>query len=317
MKKILVAGGAGFIGSYLCERLLNEGNDVVCLDNLSTGSMKNIEHLLDNHFFQFIRQDVQIPIHFHVDEIYNLACPSSMDYAEKNGVDVLKTLLLGSINLLELAKHSHAKILLASSDSVYGNPSVCPQSEAYNGSVNTVGSFSCVEEGFRCAESLFSNYANQYGLDIRIARLFSTYGPRMVVDGKALISNFVIQALRGQDLTVYGDGSQIRSLQYVDDAVQGLFELMNSNDSILDPINIGSPEETSISDVANLILDLTGSKSKISFLPDESNQVGRKCPDIQKAKTELKTWEAVIPIKDGLAKTIVYFEESLRKPLRG
>lgn len=314
MKKILVAGGAGFIGSYLCERLLNEGNDVICLDNLSTGSKKNIEHLMDNHFFEFVRHDIQYPFHADVDEIYDLACPFSQAYFKNNSVDVLKTLLLGSINLLELAHQSQAKILFASSESIYGNPSICPQPESYFGSVDPIGLLSCIEEGARCAESLFFNYYRQYRIPIKVVRLFNTYGPRMVPDGKAVVSTFVMQALRGQDLTVFGDGSQIRSLQYVGDAVQGISEMMNSSDMITGPLNMGNPEEVSILDVAKLILELTGSKSKILFLDEKPDPVGKKVPDLQKVRIQLDHWDSVISLKEGLSKTIVYFEESLKKP---
>lgn len=313
MKRILVTGGAGFIGSQLCERLLNEGNDVICLDNFVSGSKKNIEHLMDNHYFELVRHDILQPFYTEVDEIYNLACPASPVHYQKNAIRTIKTSVLGSINLLGLAKRTNAKILQASTSEVYGDPAQHPQTEEYWGNVNPIGVRSCYDEGKRCAESLFMNYHLQNAVRIKIARIFNTYGPKMDFNDGRVISNFVVQALKGDDLTIYGDGSQTRSFQYVDDLILGLVSLMSTDDSVTGPLNIGNPEEFTVLEVAQLILSLTGSKSKIVFRPLPSDDPSRRCPDISKTKQILQNWEPGVGLREGLSKTIVYFEQSLRK----
>lgn len=313
MKRILVTGGAGFIGSQLCERLLNEGNDVICLDNFVSGSKKNIEHLMDNHYFELVRHDILQPFYTEVDEIYNLACPASPVHYQKNAIRTIKTSVLGSINLLGLAKRTNAKILQASTSEVYGDPAQHPQTEEYWGNVNPIGVRSCYDEGKRCAESLFMNYHHQNAVRIKIARIFNTYGPKMDFNDGRVISNFVVQALKGDDLTIYGDGSQTRSFQYVDDLILGLVSLMSTDDSVTGPLNIGNPEEFTVLEVAQLILSLTGSKSKIVFRPLPSDDPSRRCPDISKTKQILQNWEPGVGLREGLSKTIVYFEQSLRK----
>lgn len=313
MKRILVTGGAGFIGSQLCERLLNEGNDVICLDNFVSGSKKNIEHLMDNHYFELVRHDILQPFYTEVDEIYNLACPASPVHYQKNAIRTIKTSVLGSINLLGLAKRTNAKILQASTSEVYGDPAQHPQTVEYWGNVNPIGVRSCYDEGKRCAESLFMNYHLQNAVRIKIARIFNTYGPKMDFNDGRVISNFVVQALKGDDLTIYGDGSQTRSFQYVDDLILGLVSLMSTDDSVTGPLNIGNPEEFTVLEVAQLILSLTGSKSKIVFRPLPSDDPSRRCPDISKTKQILQNWEPGVGLREGLSKTIVYFEQSLRK----
>jgi UDP-glucuronate decarboxylase len=313
VKRILVTGGAGFIGSQLCERLLNEGNDVICLDNFVSGSKKNIEHLMDNHYFELVRHDILQPFYTEVDEIYNLACPASPVHYQKNAIRTIKTSVMGSINLLGLARRINAKILQASTSEVYGDPAEHPQTESYWGNVNPIGVRSCYDEGKRCAESLFMNYHHQNNVRIKIARIFNTYGPKMDFEDGRVISNFVVQALKGEDITIYGDGSQTRSFQYVDDLILGLVSLMNTDDSVTGPFNIGNPEEFKVIEVAHLILSLTGSKSKIVMRPLPSDDPARRCPDISKTKEILQNWEPGVGLREGLSKTIVYFEQSLKK----
>ena len=260
MKKILITGGAGFIGSHLCERLLNEGNEVVCLDNFFTGSKKNIIHLLKNPYFEFIRHDVTIPFFIEVDEIYNMACPASPIHYQYNPIKTIKTSVMGAINMLGLAKRIKAKILQASTSEVYGDPTVHPQVEGYWGNVNPIGSRSCYDEGKRCAESLFVNYHQQNKVKIKIARIFNTYGPNMSPNDGRVVSNFIVQALKGEDITIYGDGTQTRSFQYIDDLVEGLIRLMNTGDNFTGPVNIGNPDEFTMLELANEVIRLTGSK---------------------------------------------------------
>jgi len=308
MKKILITGGAGFIGSHLCERLLNEGNEVVCLDNFFTGSKKNIIHLLKNPYFEFIRHDVTIPFFIEVDEIYNMACPASPIHYQYNPIKTIKTSVMGAINMLGLAKRIKAKILQASTSEVYGDPTVHPQVEGYWGNVNPIGSRSCYDEGKRCAESLFVNYHQQNKVKIKIARIFNTYGPNMSPNDGRVVSNFIVQALKGEDITIYGDGTQTRSFQYIDDLVEGLIRLMNTGDNFTGPVNIGNPDEFTMLELANEVIRLTGSKSKITFLPLPADDPTQRQPDITLAKKELNNWQPNIKLSEGLIKTIDYFK---------
>ncbi len=307
MKKILVTGGAGFIGSHLCGRLLNDGNEVICLDNYSSGSKDNIMHLLENPYFELVRHDVTMPFSIEVDEIYNLACPASPVQYQCNPISTIKTSVMGAINMLELAKNTTAKILQASTSEVYGDPEVHPQPETYWGNVNPIGARSCYDEGKRCAESLFVNYHKQNNVSIKIVRIFNTYGPNMLPNDGRVVSNFIVQALQDKPITIYGDGSQTRSFQYVDDLVEGMIRMMNTPDEVTGPVNIGNPCEFTMLDLAQKIIELTGSKSRIEFheLP-EDDPMQRK-PDITKASELLNGWKPKIQIEEGLVNTIDYF----------
>ncbi|HPB19415.1 MAG TPA: SDR family oxidoreductase, partial [Bacteroidales bacterium] len=295
-KRILVTGGAGFIGSHLCEKLLNEGNEVICLDNLFTSTKDNIAPLMSNKYFEFIRHDIIQPIHLEIDEIYNLACPASPIHYQYNPIKTIKTSVMGAINMLGLAKRVKAKILQASTSEVYGDPLVHPQYEEYWGNVNPIGPRSCYDEGKRCAESLFINYYFQNKVRIKIARIFNTYGPRMHPNDGRVVSNFIIQAIQNKPITIYGDGSQTRSFCYVDDMLDGLIKLMNTNDEIIGPINLGNPSEFKIIELAELIIDLTSSKSQIIHLPLPEDDPIRRQPDITKAKSILE-WHPKISLK--------------------
>jgi UDP-glucuronate decarboxylase len=311
MKKILVTGGAGFIGSHLCERLLNEGNEVICLDNYFTGAKNNIVHLLDHPYFELVRHDVTSPFFAEVDEIYNLACPASPVHYQYNPIKTIKTSVMGAINMLGLAKRTHAKILQASTSEVYGDPEVHPQTEDYWGHVNPIGIRSCYDEGKRCAESLFMNYYTQNGVRIKIIRIFNTYGPRMHPNDGRVVSNFIVQALQNKDITVYGDGLQTRSFQYVDDLVEGMVKMMQTADNIIGPFNVGNPGEFTIKELAEKVIEKTNSKSKIIYLPLPQDDPMQRKPDISLAKEKMH-WEPKIPLDEGLDKTIAYFKKSLK-----
>lgn len=312
MKRILVTGGAGFLGSHLCERLLDEGNDVICLDNFFTGSKSNIVHLLKNPYFELVRHDVTMPIFIEVDEIYNLACPASPIHYQYNAIKTVKTSVMGAINMLGLAKRLKAKILQASTSEVYGDPEIHPQPESYWGNVNPIGPRSCYDEGKRCAETLFVNYHDQNDVDIKIARIFNTYGPRMHPNDGRVVSNFIVQAIKNQDITIYGQGTQTRSFMYVDDLVESLIRLMNTNNGVTGPVNLGNPNEFSILELANLVLELTGSSSKISYQSLPVDDPIQRRPDITLAKKLLNGWEPRIQLRDGLIKTIDYFKDLLK-----
>lgn len=309
MKKILVTGGAGFIGSHLCERLLNEGNEVICMDNYFTGSKQNIVHLLNNPYFELVRHDVTMPYFVEVDQIYNLACPASPIHYQYNAIKTVKTSVMGAINMLGLAKRINARILQASTSEVYGDPEIHPQTEDYWGHVNPIGVRSCYDEGKRCAETLFVNYHAQNNVRIKIIRIFNTYGPRMHPNDGRVVSNFIVQALRGEDITIYGDGKQTRSFQYVDDLVEGMTRMMNSREDFHGPVNIGNPGEFTMLELAEMILKLTGSKSKIVHLPLPQDDPTQRQPNISLAKKELNNWEPVIALEEGLTKTIEYFKK--------
>lgn len=311
MKRILVTGGAGFIGSHLCERLLHEGNEVVCLDNFFTGTKSNIIHLMGQPYFELVRHDVIMPYYIEVDEIYNLACPASPVQYQYNPIKTIKTSVMGAINMLGLAKRVKAKILQASTSEVYGDPELHPQPESYWGNVNPIGIRSCYDEGKRCAESLFMNYHVQNNVRIKIARIFNTYGPKMEQDDGRVVSNFIVQALKGEDITVFGDGSQSRSFQYVDDLIEAMIRLMKTDDSFYGPVNIGNPIEFSILELARKVIDLTGSSSKIVFQPLPTDDPVQRQPDISLAKEKLKGWEPAVKLEEGLKKTISYFENIL------
>ncbi|WP_405576026.1 UDP-glucuronic acid decarboxylase family protein [Winogradskyella sp. Asnod2-B02-A] len=313
MKRILVTGGAGFVGSHLCDRLLSEGNEVICLDNYFTGSKKNIEHLMDHHYFELVRHDIINPYMVEVDEIYNLACPASPIHYQYNPIKTVKTSVMGAINMLGLAKRVGAKILQASTSEVYGDPSVHPQPESYWGNVNPIGLRSCYDEGKRCAETLFMDYHNQNQVKIKIIRIFNTYGPKMHPQDGRVVSNFIMQALQGDDITIFGDGTQTRSFQYVDDLVEGMHRMMNSRDGFIGPVNIGNPIEFTMLDLAKEVIDLIGSKSKISFLPLPQDDPLQRQPDISLAKKELGGWEPKIQLKEGLKHTINYFDNLLKE----
>lgn len=306
-KRILVTGGAGFIGSHLCERLLNEGNEVICLDNFFTGNKQNIIHLTKNPYFELVRQDVTMPYFAEVDEIYNLACPASPIHYQYNAIKTIKTSVMGAINVLGLAKRTRAKILQASTSEVYGDPTIHPQPESYWGNVNPIGIRSCYDEGKRCAESLFMNYHQQNCVRIKIVRIFNTYGPRMHPNDGRVVSNFIVQALQNKDITIYGDGSQTRSFQYVDDLLEGFIRMMNSSDDFIGPINIGNPGEYTILQLAQEIIRLTNSKSKLVYLPLPADDPIQRKPDISLAEKKLQ-WQPKVPLQDGLIKTIDYFK---------
>lgn len=312
MKKILVTGGAGFIGSHLCELLLNEGNEVICLDNYFTGNKKNIVHLLDNPYFELIRHDICSPFFIECDEIYNLACPASPIHYQYNPIKTVKTSVLGALNMLGLAKRINARILQASTSEVYGDPIIHPQVESYWGNVNPIGERSCYDEGKRCAETLFVNYNKQNNVDIKIIRIFNTYGPKMHPNDGRVVSNFIVQALKGHDITVAGDGSQTRSFQYVDDLLCGMKKMMESKKGFTGPVNIGNPNEFTILELATKVIELTGSKSKISFIPLPSDDPMQRQPNISLAKEKLG-WSPMVQLNEGLVKTIEYFDNELRK----
>lgn len=313
MKKILITGGAGFVGSHLCERLLNEGNEVICLDNYFTGSKQNIIHLLDNPYFEMVRHDITEPYYAEVDEIYNMACPASPVHYQYNPIKTIKTSVMGAINTLGLAKRVKAKVLQASTSEVYGDPHVHPQPETYWGNVNPIGIRSCYDEGKRCAETLFMDYHNQNNVAIKIIRIFNTYGPHMNPDDGRVVSNFIVQALKGEDITVFGDGQQTRSFQYVDDLVEGTIRMMNSEPSFLGPVNLGNPNEFTMLELAKEVIELTGSKSKIIHLPLPQDDPKQRQPDISLAKEKLNGWEPKTQLKEGLKKTINYFEHYLKE----
>lgn len=312
IKRILVTGGAGFLGSHLCEKLLNEGHEILCVDNFYTGRRYNIAHLLLNPLFEVLRHDVCFPLFVEVDEIYNLACPASPVHYQFDPVQTTKTSVHGSINMLGLAKRLKIKILQASTSEVYGDPTVHPQPETYWGNVNPIGIRSCYDEGKRCAETLFFDYHRQHNLRIKVARIFNTYGPRMYPNDGRVVSNFIMQALKGEDITVYGDGNQTRSFCYADDLIKGLIKLMNSPDDFTGPVNLGNPVEFSILELAEKVIELTGSKSKIVFKPLPSDDPIRRKPDISIARDRLD-WNSTTPLETGLKKTIEYFKDFLTK----
>ena len=312
-QRILVTGGSGFLGSHLCESLLEKGAEVICLDNFFTGVRRNIEHLLDHKRFELIRHDVTFPIYLEIDQIYNLACPASPIHYQHDPVQTTKTSVHGAINMLGLAKRVKAKILQASTSEVYGDPNVHPQTEDYWGHVNPIGLRSCYDEGKRCAETLFFDYWRQHKLRIKVARIFNTYGPRMHPHDGRVVSNFIIQALLGQDITIYGDGSQTRSFCYVEDLVEGLTRLMGSPDEVVGPINIGNPVEFSMLQLANIVGELTNSRSRVVHRPLPQDDPRQRQPDIAKAQ-EILGWKPTTPLREGLAKTIAYFEALLREP---
>ncbi len=309
-KKVLVTGGSGFLGSHLCERLLKQGAEVLCLDNFFTGDKRNVRHLLDNPDFELIRHDVTFPIYLEVDEIYNLACPASPVHYRFDPVQTTKTSVHGAINLLGLAKRLHAKILQASTSEVYGDPEMHPQPEEYWGHVNPIGPRSCYDEGKRCAETLFFDYRRQHDLPIKVIRIFNTYGPRMHPNDGRVVSNFILQALRNQDITVYGDGSQTRSFCYVDDLIDGMLRMMDTPHQVTGPINLGNPEELTIRQLAEMVIELTGSRSKIVFRPLPENDPVRRKPVIEKAR-KILGWEPRVPVRRGLERTIEYFRRLL------
>ena len=311
MKRILVTGGAGFIGSYLCERLLSQGNEVICLDNYFTGSKQNIIHLIDNHNFEVIRHDVTMPIFIEVDEIYNLACPASPIQYQYNGIKTIKTSVMGAINTLGLAKRTRSKVLLASTSEIYGDPEVHPQPESYWGNVNTLGPRACYDEGKRCAETLFMNYHVQNKVRIKIARIFNTYGPRMNSNDGRVVSNFIVQALKGEDITIFGDGTHTRSFQYIDDLVNGLIKLMDTGDTFTGPVNLGNPIEVSVGELAKKIIKMTDSKSKLVYLPLPEDDPKQRKPDIGLAKSALG-WQPVVGLEAGLERTISYFKALIK-----
>ncbi|WP_199287935.1 UDP-glucuronic acid decarboxylase family protein [Robertkochia solimangrovi] len=307
-KRILVTGGAGFIGSHLCKRLLNEGNEVICMDNYFTGSKSNIVDLLDNPYFELVRHDVTHPYFAEVDQIYNMACPASPVHYQYNPIKTVKTSVMGAINMLGLAKRVKARVLQASTSEVYGDPHVHPQPESYWGNVNPIGLRSCYDEGKRCAETLFMDYHTSNKVDIRIIRIFNTYGPNMNPDDGRVVSNFIVQALKGEDITIYGDGTQTRSFQYVDDLVEGTIRMMNT-DNFIGPVNLGNPNEFTMLELAENIIELTGTKSKIIHLPLPKDDPKQRRPDISLAKEKLGGWEPNIQLKEGLTKTIEYFSK--------
>jgi len=310
-KRTVVTGGAGFLGSHLCDRLLKEGHDVLCVDNFYTGSKRNILNLLTNPYFELYRHDITYPLYVEVDEIYNLACPASPIHYQNDPVQTTKVNVHGSINMLGLAKRLRAKILQASTSEVYGDPKVHPQTENYWGHVNCIGRRSCYDEGKRCAETLFFDYHRQHGLDIKVARIFNTYGPHMHPNDGRVVSNFIVQALQGQPITIYGDGSQTRSFCYVDDLIEGLFRLMKSPDGFTGPVNLGNPSEFTIMELAEKVLEQTGSSSEIVFKPLPSDDPVQRRPNIKLARENLD-WEPKVPLNVGLRKTIDYFDDLLR-----
>ena len=310
-KTVLVTGGAGFLGSHLCDRLLADGHDVICVDNFFTGSKQNIRHLLGHPRFELLRHDVTFPLYVEVDQIYNLACPASPIHYQHDPVQTTKTSVHGAINMLGLAKRVKAKIFQASTSEVYGDPVVHPQTEEYRGNVNPIGPRACYDEGKRCAETLFFDYHRQHKLNIRVARIFNTYGPRMHPNDGRVVSNFVIQALKGEPITVFGDGKQTRAFCYVDDLIEGFIRLMAAPNDVSGPINLGNPHEFTIAELAELVIDLTGAKSKVVYRPLPVDDPMQRCPDISKARA-LLGWEPKVPLREGLQLTIAYFDALLR-----
>ncbi len=311
-KRILVTGGAGFIGSHLCERLLREGNDVICLDNFFTGSKDNIRHLIDNDYFELVRHDITKEYFAEVDQIYNLACPASPPHYQYNAIKTIKTSVLGMINMLGLAKRCKATILQASTSEVYGDPHIHPQVETYWGNVNPIGIRSCYDEGKRCAETLMMDYHRQNNVDTRIIRIFNTYGPNMDPNDGRVVSNFIVQALKGEDITIYGDGSQTRSFCYVSDLVDGMIRMMNNPQKFIGPVNLGNPSERTIMEFAKLIIEMTNSNSKIVYKPLPGDDPVQRKPDITLAKQELD-WEPKVDIREGIQKTIEYFDKKIKE----
>lgn len=309
--RILVTGGAGFLGSHLCERLLSEGHDVLCVDNFFTGRKRNIAHLMSNPYFEVMRHDVTFPLYVEVDQIYNLACPASPVHYQHDPVQTTKTSVHGAINMLGLAKRLGARIFQASTSEVYGDPEVHPQPEGYWGKVNPIGIRSCYDEGKRCAETLFFDYYRQHALSIKVARIFNTYGPRMHPNDGRVVSNFVVQALKGEDITIYGEGRQTRSFCYADDLIEGFVRLMNSPSELTGPVNLGNPNEFTIRELAEKVIELTGSKSKLIFKPLPEDDPKQRQPDISQAKSDLG-WYPTVELKEGLIKTISYFDELLK-----
>ena len=311
-RRVLVTGGAGFLGSHLVDRLLEQGNEVVCVDNLFTGSKRNLYHLVSHPRFEFIRHDVTFPLYVEVDEIYNLACPASPVHYQFDPVQTTKTSVLGAINMLGLAKRVKAKVFQASTSEVYGDPTVHPQTEAYRGNVNPIGPRACYDEGKRCAETLFFDYHRQHGVRIKVVRIFNTYGPRMHPNDGRVVSNFIVQALQGQDITLYGDGGQTRAFCYVDDLVEGWLRLMATPDEVTGPINLGNPHEIPVRELAERVIAMTGSKSRIVHRPLPADDPLQRCPDITEAK-RLLDWTPTVPLEVGLARTISYFDRLLAR----
>ncbi|MEG0012005.1 MAG: UDP-glucuronic acid decarboxylase family protein [Muribaculaceae bacterium] len=307
MKRILITGGAGFIGSHLCERLLNDGNQVVCLDNFFTGTLKNIEHLMSLPNFELVNHDIVIPFNIDVDEIYNLACPASPISYQHDALSTIKTCILGTLNMLELADKTNAKMLQASTSEVYGDPIIHPQVETYWGNVNPIGIRSCYDEGKRCAETLCMDFHRQHDLQVKIIRIFNTYGPKMLINDGRVVSNFVAQALKNENITIYGDGNQTRSLQYIDDLIEGMICMMNTDKDLTGPINIGNPNEYTINELASLIIKMTNSSSKIIYSALPSDDPKQRNPDISLAKDKLN-WEPKIQLNEGLSNVINYFK---------
>ncbi len=315
-KRVLVTGGSGFIGSHLCEQLLNQGHEVLCVDNFFTGSRRNIEHLIGNPRFELMRHDVTFPLYVEVDEIYNLACPASPVHYQFDPVQTTKTSVMGAINMLGLAKRLRIPILQASTSEVYGDPSVHPQVEAYWGNVNCIGPRSCYDEGKRCAETLFFDYRRQHNMAIKVIRIFNTYGPRMHPNDGRVVSNFIVQALKGEDITIYGHGRQTRSFCYVDDLVRGMMAMMATDNAVAGPINLGNPGEFSIRQLAELVLEMTGSKSRLIEKPLPADDPQQRCPDITKAQ-EVLGWKPQITLREGLASTIAYFDDLFTRDKAG
>lgn len=313
-KRVIVTGGAGFLGSHICERVIKRGDSVVCVDNYLTGDMYNVEHLIGHPRFSLVRHDVCDPLTIdgEVDEIFNFACPASPPRYQADPIYTTKISVIGALNMLDLAEAKGAKIMQASTSEVYGDPTVHPQSEAYWGNVNSIGIRACYDEGKRCAETLFYEYHRRRNVNIRMVRIFNTYGPRMASDDGRVVSNFIVQALQGKDLTIYGDGSQTRSFCYRDDLVEGIMRLMDADDSVTFPVNIGNQGEFTIRELAEIVLELTGSKSEIKFLPLPEDDPLQRCPDITRAKKHL-SWEPKVPLQEGLAKTIEYFKQSFQR----
>jgi len=311
MDRILVTGGAGFIGSHLCDRLIREGCDVICLDNYFTGNKDNVRHLIGNDRFELVRHDITTPYYAEIDRIFNLACPASPVNYQYNPIKTLKTSIYGAVNMLGLAKRVSAKILHSSTSEVYGDPAIHPQVESYWGNVNPIGARSCYDEGKRAAETLCMDYHRQYNVRIKIVRIFNTYGPRMDKNDGRVVSNFIVQALTGQDITIYGDGSQTRSFQFVDDLIEGMMRMMNTDDSFIGPLNIGNPDEFSMLELAHEVIQLTGSASKIVFKPLPQDDPRQRRPDISLAFEKLDGWKPSVKLEEGLKKTIAYFEQVL------
>ena len=314
-KRVMVTGGTGFLGSFLCERLLGEGNDVLCVDNYYTGSRDNVLHLLDDPHFEIIRHDITFPLYVEIDEIYNLACPASPVHYQFDPVQTVKTNVHGAINMLGLAKRTKAKILQASTSEVYGDPAVHPQPEEYRGSVNPIGPRACYDEGKRCAETLFFDYHRQYGVEIRVARIFNTYGPRMHPNDGRVVSNFIVQALRNEPITIFGNGTQTRSFCYVDDLIDGLIRLMGAPAGVTGPINLGNPGEFQVRELAEMVIEMTGSRSGIVFKPLPVDDPTQRKPDISRARQELG-WQPTVSLREGLERTIAYFEWALSGGVR-